>query len=88
MALYPCRECRTQVGGEAPTCPKCGTPWPAHSEDVARRQMAASGGRGGGGAVGAGTIAKGVFGGILGCIVAPIILMFVVLALAVGAAGG
>lgn len=37
MALRPCRECARLVSTEAPLCPQCGAPAPAHADGVRAR---------------------------------------------------
>lgn len=58
--LYTCPGCRGEVSSEAPHCPRCGHPIAARAQPPGTS---------------AGTVATGVFGGILGCIVAPFVVL-------------
>lgn len=73
MALATCRECGHRVSTAAATCPGCGVANPAGTR---AGQRAADDQKGGSGAV-----AQGVFEGIVGCIMAPVLLAAVCLVL-------
>lgn len=68
MPLAPCRECGRSVSSEAASCPNCGVPHPhgyaqqGHGPGSSSRPVSA------------GTVATGVFGGILGCFIAPFVV--------------
>ncbi len=74
--LVPCRACGKQISSAAPSCPDCGNPNQA-SVGVTQSSIAAQQSK----KTGVGTVATGVFGGILGCLVAPLILGAILLAL-------
>lgn len=63
MALEPCHECGLEVSTEADACPHCGAPVTVSAET----------------STGCGTIAAGVFTGLTGCVIAPVVLGFVLL---------
>lgn len=69
MTLTPCRDCGHEISRNAPACPRCGAPGPGTTEPPRTETVSA------------GTIARGTFGGICGCIVAPFALLFMVMAL-------
>lgn len=73
MPLEPCRECGQNVSTEAASCPHCGVPSPNGAPMVPQRPPAP--------AASAGTVARGVFTGILGCAAAPFVVLFVLLIL-------
>jgi len=73
MALAPCRECGTDISSEAASCPKCGVPNPQGSARPSG-EPAATG-------PGVGKIAAGTFTGLVGCLVVPSVLGFILLIL-------
>ncbi len=60
MALVPCPECGREVSTLAAACPHCGAPL----RDVQPAEKTS-----------AGTVAAGTFGGIAGCVFAPVAIL-------------
>lgn len=90
MAIEPCRECGNEVSTQAESCPNCGAPNPTASTPPARNTGSGTARKttteGSASAGSAGDVAKGVFGGILGCVVAPLIVSFLLFLLMLAAA--
>ena len=74
MSLASCRECGGQVSTEAGTCPHCGVGNPAHTRQGAQRAHQEK-------RTGAATVGTGVFAGIAGCIIVPIVIGFILMIL-------
>ena len=72
--LVPCRVCGKQISSDAPSCPECGAPNPGGSAGTQGPVVAGESQK-----TGAGTVAAGVFSGIAGCVIVPLIILFFLL---------